>query len=70
LRNPARIQKVISLLEEYWRLNPDLRLCQIISNISRNTRFSVDRFYLEDEELGMLLEEEISKLGNLNPSDS
>lgn len=70
MKDSARIQKIISLLEKYWKANPELRLCQIISNISRNTRFSVDRFYLEDEELGMLLEEEISKLGNLNASDS
>ena len=70
LRDPARIQIIISLLETCWKANPDLRLFQIISNISRNTNFSVDQFYMEDDLLKTLLEEEISKLRNLNSSDS
>jgi uncharacterized protein YihD (DUF1040 family) len=70
LRDPARIDAILSLIEKYWKANPDLRLCQIISNLSRNTSFSVDRFYMEDDLLKVLLEEEISKSGDLNPSDS
>lgn len=70
MRDPARIQIIISLLEAYWKANPDLRFLQIISNISRNTNFSVDQFYMEDDLLKTLLEEENSKLGNLNASDS
>ena len=70
MRDPARIQIIISLLETYWKANPELRFLQIISNISRNTNFSVDQFYMEDDLLKTLLEEENSKLGNLNASDS
>lgn len=70
MRDPARIQDIILLLEKYWKANPDFRLLQIISNISRNTNFSVDQFYMEDDLLKTLLEEEVSKLGDLNPSDS
>lgn len=70
MRDPARIQDIILLLEKYWKANPDFRLLQIISNISRNTNFSVDQFYMEDDLLKTLLEEEVSKLENLNASDS
>lgn len=35
MREPARIKKLLSLLEKYWEKNPNLRLCQIIGNITR-----------------------------------
>jgi uncharacterized protein YihD (DUF1040 family) len=57
LRDPARIHKILSLLEEYWEANPDLRLCQIISNLTSNTNFSSDPYYLEDDVFQKLLEE-------------
>jgi uncharacterized protein YihD (DUF1040 family) len=61
LRDPVRIHKIISLLEEYWEANPDLRLCQIISNLTSNTNFSSDPYYLEDDLFKKLLEEELAK---------
>ncbi len=50
VRRPKRIFEVISLLSEYWTLNPgtmDLRLGQIISNANKGHPV----FYLEDEDL-------------------
>lgn len=35
MRDPARIKIILSLLENYWQKNPDLRLCQIVGNIAR-----------------------------------
>lgn len=32
MRDFRRIPKIIRLLEAYWMANPDLRLCQLISN--------------------------------------
>lgn len=51
-RRPQRIFEVMTLLSEYWTLNPetmDLRLGQIIFNSNENKTLSV--FYLEDEDL-------------------
>ena len=32
MRDPKRIDKVLNLLERYWKANPDLRLSQIMGN--------------------------------------
>lgn len=53
MRDPNRIVDVLVLLAEYWTMEPDLRLGQIISNA---TYFSVpslhgDPFNLEDDKL-------------------
>jgi hypothetical protein len=34
MRDPARIRRVLALLEEYWTRYPDLRLGQIIMNFT------------------------------------
>ena len=52
VRDPKRITEIMSLLGEYWTLNPttmDLRLGQIIHNAKGASELSV--FYLEDERL-------------------
>lgn len=56
-RDPDRIDEVLEELEEYWKENPDLRLGQIIVNMSRLMRYDTDPFYIEDDELKMRLEE-------------
>ena len=45
MRDPNRIPVVLAALETYWRAHPDLRLCQIVVNLSGR----VDPFYVEDE---------------------
>ncbi|KLD69318.1 hypothetical protein Y887_17500 [Xanthomonas pisi DSM 18956] len=35
MRDPARIDQVLALLEEVWRRDPDLRLGQLIYNAAR-----------------------------------
>jgi uncharacterized protein YihD (DUF1040 family) len=67
LRDPARIHKIISLLESYWEKNPDLRLCQIILNAVNTANFSSSPYYVEDE----VLESALRKfLGDLDASDN
>lgn len=61
MRDPARIHQMVSLLEEYWEKNPDLRLCQVIMNMTSKTNFSMDPYYMEDDLFKKLLEEELAK---------
>lgn len=55
-RNPDRIDELLNELEEYWDENPDLRLGQIVSNISQKKGYN-DSFYIEDEEVLEVLRE-------------
>lgn len=47
MRDPARIPKVLALLEQYWNRYPDLRLAQIVGNFSPFR----DSYHLEDDAL-------------------
>ena len=51
-RDPDRIPLVLAALERYWTKHPDLRLGQIVSNVSGK----YDPFYLEDANLLTALE--------------
>lgn len=77
MRDPARIDKIVGLLRRYWHANPDLRLGQIISNLTPdNFRVEVTRdaytdpwdtrmadpFHVEDSEWEKILDGELSKL--------
>ena len=48
MRDPERIPKILARLERVWKVNPDLRLGQLISNTAKD-EFTL--FYIEDEEL-------------------
>ena len=66
MRDPARIHRMISLLESYWEKHPDLRLCQIILNAVNTANFSSSPYYVEDD----IMEEALRKqLSDLNASD-
>ncbi len=58
-RDPARIKRILFLLERYWSENSDLRLSQMISNFSNQAGFSVDPFYFEDDNLEQILIKEL-----------
>ena len=47
-RDPARIEKVLSVLRNAWYAYPDLRLGQLITNVCPPHK---DLFYLEEEDL-------------------
>lgn len=38
MRDPDRIDRVLSKLSVYWKANPDLRLGQIVSNLTQKAR--------------------------------
>jgi uncharacterized protein YihD (DUF1040 family) len=50
MRDPERIPEIITLLHAAWAAYPDLRLGQLISNISQAGGWSSnDPFYAEDD---------------------
>ena len=69
MRDPARIEVLLELLRQYWKQNPDLRIGQIITNLSSSKRMSIDPYYIEDDMIINSLKEELS-LRDKDPSDS
>lgn len=59
MRNKNRIKRIIQLLEEYWEMNPNLRLCQLVSNLHGNGK--QDIFFTEDDEIEEVLQARIIK---------
>jgi len=59
MRDPERIDEILELISDIWHKNPDLRLCQLLSNAAiRSSWPEKDLYYLEDDELiDMLLDE-------------
>jgi uncharacterized protein YihD (DUF1040 family) len=55
MRDPKRIEKVLSRIQEVWERNPDIRLAQLVINAAKAASYddmSRSRlFYIEDEEL-------------------
>lgn len=48
MRDPKRIPAILKLIKEQWTKNPDLRLGQLLSNVSPT---NYDIFFLEDDQL-------------------
>lgn len=57
MRDPNRIHKVLDYVRRVWERNPDLRLGQLIVNLT-SERFA-DLFYVEDEQLLDVLRREL-----------
>ncbi len=51
MRDPARIDEILSALRAAWQESPDLRLGQLIVNAVRPTQPCPEVFYLQDEDL-------------------
>lgn len=64
MRNPDRIPRLLSLLSRYWQAHPDLRLGQIVGNLTPR-RHDGDpgwTYYVEDDVLEAALAAEVAKL--------
>lgn len=48
MRDPARIERILELVEKIWRHSPDFRLTQLIMNV---LNMNSDPYYVEDDEL-------------------
>lgn len=58
MRNPNRIDELLQILGEYWHRNPDLRLGQIVVNLSCGR----DPYHVEDDTLQDRLVKLLSEL--------
>lgn len=59
MRDIRRIDRVLNILGDYWKLVPDWRLGQLITNVFGNG----DIFYLEEEDFIKALNEFFNKKG-------
>lgn len=58
MRDPAKIDKMINIIRAVWKESPDLRLGQLIMNISPGGQ---DIFYLEDDRLLDAMKDELAR---------
>ncbi|MCK4788084.1 MAG: hypothetical protein KAV87_30300 [Desulfobacteraceae bacterium] len=54
MRDPERIPRILAKIQEIWQKYPDLRLGQLIVNVS--PKHERNLFYAEDDELEHQLE--------------
>ena len=53
MRDPKRIDEILSKIKEVWDRNPDLRLGQLLLNCARDPAL----YYIEDDDLVKALQE-------------
>jgi len=52
MREFSRIKPMLDVIRIYWKMHPDLRLCQMLSNIATIGGWKdKDLYYLEDKDL-------------------
>jgi uncharacterized protein YihD (DUF1040 family) len=61
MRDKKRIPYMLHLIKEYWEKHPELRLCQLLSNVALTSGEwnDNDLFYLEDETLFAALNDKL-----------
>lgn len=64
MRDPNRIPEILKELEKYWTAAPDLRLGQLINNLSYLARGYHDMFCTEDEEMVKVLKNLNQEISN------
>lgn len=70
MRDPNRIPEVLATLAAYWLQFPDMRLGQIVSNSSIIRNGNADPFYLEDDDLIVVLNDLIANSKGAKSHDS
>ena len=55
MRDPRRIERIVSKLELYWKEVPDWRFGQLIENLKRYSGH-YDLFYIEDDKFEQILD--------------
>ncbi len=61
MRNPKRIEDVLSRIRKIWHIYPDLRLGQLLINVIGLGR---DPFYVEDDDLVKMIEDYQKDISN------
>jgi hypothetical protein len=62
VRDPARIERILGLVHQYWLRNPDWRLAQLVVNLVRPGEPCPQVFSAEDDRLEAALRAELAKL--------
>lgn len=63
MRDPNRIDRILAKLSVAWKLQPDTRLCQLLSNGACSVGWpDYDLFYIEDEVIESALDQVASAL--------
>ena len=57
MRDPNRISRIIKKFEASWIQHPDLRFCQLTSNVGFDIAKSMDIFYVEDDKFEKMIDE-------------
>lgn len=72
MRDPNRIPVILEALRKEWEASPDLRLCQLVSNIASVNEakaiVSQDVYYIEDTEFMRDLAEYRGRHGSNAPN--
>lgn len=68
MRDPARIDAMLTLLGQVWRKSPDLRLGQLVVCATRPAQPCPEVFYIEDDRLAEGLRELMSRLDSTRES--
>lgn len=57
MRDPKRIDRILTLVRQVWTEVPDWRLCQLLINVARSSGWEERSvFYYEDDDLEEALE--------------
>ena len=63
MKSSKEIEETIESIKKVWYKVPELRLCQLLSNVARSNGWKTnDLFYLEDSELRESLEKYMKSL--------
>lgn len=62
MRDPARIEALLSLLRQVWEQSPDLRLGQLLLSAVRPEQPCPEIFHIEDDRLAEGLRELLARL--------
>lgn len=66
MRDPARIDAMLTLLGQVWRKSPDLRLGQLVVCATRPAQLCPEVFCIEDDRLAEGLRELLARLDSID----
>lgn len=66
MRDPARIEAMLTLLGQVWRKSPDLRLGQLVVCATRPAQPCPEVFCIEDDRLAEGLRELLARLESID----
>lgn len=71
MRDPKRIDRIVDKLRKLWHTRPDMRLGQLVMNVTRDETGSVSKdraFNIEDDAIELEIERTLRNWSPANPS--